>query len=486
MAPWLLHGELQAPGLQFVQPRSWLVEQPPLTSAAGRVAGLVDANGSAMFVLTSTEPLLAAAVGAGIGEARQRPVRCWSLEDSRRGQTNPLTALCWVGVLEGFDPMVVLMADEDRGPWSDDALGPPVGRPPVPVPACLWIAMPETEPVLPWLRDHPARIDLAPLRGAIKQPGQPDDAPDPVPPSRRRRFRRTHPFGYDDHPYTTAGTGLAETDRRLLREPLQRAVFPDHDPSERPECEPAHDRDTEPHLSPELWRSPEQTLDHLVLPDDQHRALTHAAGRAKASDRCVVLLHGPPGSGKSMAAQCLAGSAELPVYQLEAHLNRDMFFGEQDRKLAEIFDALAERPAVLVIDEADGWIGRREGSAARVGGAKIAESSSLLLHLERYKGAAVLTTNRIESLDPALQRRVDLDLHLGMPDIPERMALWSTALGEELALQGDELCLLASVPLTGGDIVATVREVKLKQGELGVVALLAAARERARRASLWG
>jgi hypothetical protein len=486
LAPWLVSGQVRAPGLQPLQARDWLAQQPSLQGAAARIGGLVDANGPVLAILTSTEPLLAAAMGAALTQVRERPVRCWLLNDARRGQDDPLSALRWVGAIEGFDPMVVFLADEDRGPWSDDALRPPLGQPPASSGSCLWIAMPEPEPAHPWLRDHPTRIDLAPLQPSLELPGNTTGIQHQPGRSSRRHYRRLFPGGYEGYFQAPDSTELAQADRRLRLGPLQSAVFPDHDPAAQPAADQVSDGDTEPHLAPSLWQPSDQTLDHLVLPDPQHKTLTHAAQRAKAGDRCVVLLHGQPGSGKSMAARCLAGSAGLPTYSLEAHLNRDMFVGEQDRKLAEIFEALARRPAVLIIDEVDGWIGRREGSAAQIGGSKIAESSAMLLHLERYKGTAVLTTNRITALDPALQRRVDLDLHLGLPGTTERMALWATAVGDDLALQGDELCLLASVTLTGGDIVATVREVKLKQGELGVVALLAAARERARRASMWG
>jgi hypothetical protein len=486
LAPWLVTGQVQAPGLQPLQPRDWLLQQPPIRATAARIACLVDAKQPSMAVLTSAESLLAAAMGAALGQARSRPVRCWSLDDARLSQAEPITALRWVGILEDFDPLVVILAEEDLEPRAEGALRPPPGQPPATAGAICWVAIPEPEPALPWLRDHPTSIDLEPLRASLDLPGRAQDAQETPRRASPRRFRRLFPGGYEGYLEAPAVSELSATDRRLQLEPLQRAVFPNHDPAAQPAEREHSDGEPEPHLSPALWQPSEQTLDHLVLPDQQHQALVNAARRAAASERCVVLLHGPPGSGKSMAARCLAGSAGLPVYQLEAHLGRDMWFGEQDRKLAEIFDALAKKPAVLVIDEVDGWIGRRQGSAATVGGSKIAESSAMLLHLERYQGVAVLTTNRIEALDPALQRRVDLDLRIGQPGTDERMALWGAALGDELALQGDELCLLASVPLTGGDIVATVREVRLKQGKLGVVALLAAARERARRASLWG
>jgi hypothetical protein len=482
LATWLVSGRVDLPGLEPVSPRDWLVQQPPLKAAAKRIGAVMSTNAPGVAVLANTEPLLAAALGAALG----RSVRCWSLDDARRGPVQPLTALPWIGALEGFEPMVALMPDEDRDPWSDDTLRPPEGMPPVSTGRFLWLATPTGEPSLPWLRDLPTRIDLAPLASAIALPGQAQDAPRHARSSHHRRRRSRFPFGYSGDEPNVESTQLAAVDQRLRLEPLQRAVFPDHEPAAGAAQPEPTDGETEPHLAPERWQPSEQSLAHLVLPDEQHQALVHAAARAKEGERCVVLLHGPPGSGKSMAARCLAGSAGLPVYQLQGHLNRDKWFGEQDRKLAEIFEALAKRPGVLVIDEVDAWIGRREGSAAREGGAKIAESSAMLLHLERYQGAAVLTTNRIESLDPALQRRVDLDLHLGLPADTERMALWGAALGDELALQGDELCLLASVPLTGGDIVATVREVRIKQGMLGVVVLLAAARERARRARLWG
>ncbi len=481
---WLVSGEIRLGYLEPTPPRDWLTQQEPIQRTARRIGGLVDLERFPLMALTSADPLVAAALSEPLSQARGRAVRCWTLDEARRGTLDPFVALHWIGAVGGFDPMVIVLADEERGPWSDNLLSAPQGAPPASADTCLWLAFPEAKPNLPWLRHVPTCIDLGPLRGEIQLPGQPRADADPSSP-RRCRYRRT-PFGFMRSEEPQRNTELSEADRRLQLEPLQRAVFPDHDPNAASATEPAADGDAEAHLSPALWSPSEQTLDHLVLPDAQHLALSHAAGRVKQGERCVVLLHGPPGSGKSMAGRCLAGSAGLPVYQLEAHLGRDMFFGEQERKLAEIFEALTQRPAVLIIDEVDGWIGRREGSAAQVGGAKITESSTLLLMLERYQGAAVLTTNRIEALDPALQRRVDLDLHLGLPGATERMALWSVALGDELALQPDELCLLAGYALTGGDIAATVREVKLKRGELSAVALMEAARDRARRAGLWG
>ncbi len=129
LASWLLTGQILLPGLEPITPRGWLLEQPAVQATAQRVGGLVDANGLTLTVLTSTEPLLASALGATIGRSRGRQVRCWTMDDARRGPVQPLAALRWIGAVEGFDPMVVLLPDEERGPWSENALCPPIGHP---------------------------------------------------------------------------------------------------------------------------------------------------------------------------------------------------------------------------------------------------------------------------------------------------------------------------------------------------------------------
>jgi SpoVK/Ycf46/Vps4 family AAA+-type ATPase len=110
----------------------------------------------------------------------------------------------------------------------------------------------------------------------------------------------------------------------------------------------------------------------------------------------------------------------------------------------------------------------------------------MLQQLEAFNGVAVLTTNRSEALDPALSRRMDAWIHIPLPAMEERMALWMVALDTHPPLSGVDLMLLAAIPISGGEIVACVRELSLTGGPLSTPALLAAARRRSERSAMMG
>lgn len=74
---------------------------------------------------------------------------------------------------------------------------------------------------------------------------------------------------------------------------------------------------------------------------------------------------------------------------------------------------------------------------------------------------------------PALSRRVDVEIAMDIPDPLDRMALWARAMGD-IPLGGTDRTLLSALPLSGGDIVACVREA----GGRGAAALMAAGRRR--------
>jgi SpoVK/Ycf46/Vps4 family AAA+-type ATPase len=222
------------------------------------------------------------------------------------------------------------------------------------------------------------------------------------------------------------------------------------------------------------------TLDDLVVGDELRAALQGALDAARAGRRTVVLLHGPPGSGKTHAAACLAGSLERPLLRASGAEVRGCFYGEMERALRDLFDRAANEGCVLLLDEADEWVGRRAaGSSAAVGGVRIAECGEVLQRLERFTGVAVLATNRLTALDPAVFRRCDLVLYLEPPGEIERLALWAQAAGGAVLLTATDLTLLAALPLTGGEIAAAVADARSRGAELTAVGLMAAARRRA-------
>ncbi|HEX2531489.1 MAG TPA: AAA family ATPase [Burkholderiaceae bacterium] len=140
-----------------------------------------------------------------------------------------------------------------------------------------------------------------------------------------------------------------------------------------------------------------------------------------------VILHGDPGTGKTLLAKALAGEAGANFIAINGADFGSMFVGVSSMKVKRLFaKARSLAPCVLFIDEVDAIGGRRmdEGSAAA------REMSStlnqLLVQMDGFdtnSGVIVVAaTNRIESLDPALLRsgRFDRRIQLGKPNLKER------------------------------------------------------------------
>ena len=121
----------------------------------------------------------------------------------------------------------------------------------------------------------------------------------------------------------------------------------------------------------------------------------------------VILLHGPPGVGKSLTAECVAKATSKPLFTVGvADIGTDSKTVEE--KLNKLFSLAAEWDAVLLIDEADVFMEQRGSTDSTL--ERNALVSVLLRVLEYYEGILILTTNRVLSFDVAVQSRIHLAL----------------------------------------------------------------------------
>ncbi|KAI4265984.1 MAG: hypothetical protein L6R38_009036 [Xanthoria sp. 2 TBL-2021] len=117
----------------------------------------------------------------------------------------------------------------------------------------------------------------------------------------------------------------------------------------------------------------------------------------------VILLHGPPGVGKRLTAECVAKATSKPLFTVGvADIGTDSKTVED--KLNQLFSLAAEWDAVLLIDEADVFMEQRGSTDSTLERNALV---SVLLHvLEYYEGILVLTTNRVLSFNMAVQSRI--------------------------------------------------------------------------------
>src|SRR5262249_18052921 len=115
----------------------------------------------------------------------------------------------------------------------------------------------------------------------------------------------------------------------------------------------------------------------------------------------AALFAGAPGTGKTMAAEVIAAELRLPLYRIDLSQVVNKYIGETEKNLRRLFDAADSSDVILFFDEADALFGKRtEVKDAHDRYANL-EISYLLERMERFKGLAILATNRKKDLDEA-------------------------------------------------------------------------------------
>jgi hypothetical protein len=178
----------------------------------------------------------------------------------------------------------------------------------------------------------------------------------------------------------------------------------------------------------------------LVLPDDSTAALHEMCSRVAhrrrvLSDWCFgramshgkgisALFHGPPGTGKTMAAAVIARELGLDLFAIDLAGVVDKYIGETEKNLERLFTAAEESNAILLFDEADALFGKRSDVRDSHDRYANIEISYLLQRMEQYEGLTILATNLRQHLDDAFTRRLQFVVEFPFPDDAERARIW--------------------------------------------------------------
>jgi transitional endoplasmic reticulum ATPase len=137
-----------------------------------------------------------------------------------------------------------------------------------------------------------------------------------------------------------------------------------------------------------------------------------------------VLLHGPPGCGKTLLARAVAHETDAKFYAVSGPEIIHKFYGESEAKLREVFEeARRNAPSIVFIDELDSIAPKREQVFGDVEKRVVAQLLALMDGLKgRGQVIVIGATNLPNSLDPALRRpgRFDREIVIGIPDAKAR------------------------------------------------------------------
>ena len=137
-----------------------------------------------------------------------------------------------------------------------------------------------------------------------------------------------------------------------------------------------------------------------------------------------ALFVGPPGTGKTMAAEVIAAELGLDLCKVDISGVVSKYIGETEQRLATVFREAWAANAVLLFDEADALFGKRtEISDARDRYANV-ETAYLLQRIEEYEGIVILASNLRDNIDEAFTRRLRFVVEFPSPDEAARAALW--------------------------------------------------------------
>ena len=174
-------------------------------------------------------------------------------------------------------------------------------------------------------------------------------------------------------------------------------------------------------------------FNRLILPGDHKNLLLAFAKGQRDSDEefddiiegkgqgMIIQLNGPPGVGKTLTAEAVAETMRVPLYTISAgDLGTVPHVVQQGLQTA--FQLARNWSAVLLLDEADVFMEKRSTHDM----ARNQLVSLFLQSLEYYQGTLFLTTNRVESFDPAFESRVHISIYYSELSADSRREVWKT------------------------------------------------------------
>jgi len=214
---------------------------------------------------------------------------------------------------------------------------------------------------------------------------------------------------------------------------------------------------------------PAYSWEDLVLPESEIKLLKSACMHVKYRHRVYtewgfskraaygrglsVLFSGPPGTGKTMAAQVITNQLHMQLFKVQLSQVVSKYIGETEKNLRRVFTEARNANCVLFFDETDALFGKRsEVKDSHDRHANI-ETAYLLQQMEEYDGVVLMATNLLQNIDEAFMRRISFVISFPFPDAPTRKLLWQKMLDVSAPTEDIDWDFLAeNFKMAGGNI----------------------------------
>jgi AAA+ superfamily predicted ATPase len=186
--------------------------------------------------------------------------------------------------------------------------------------------------------------------------------------------------------------------------------------------------------------TPKYAWDDIVLPADRLEQLREICNHVKYRERVYgqwgfdrklslgkglsILFAGPSGTGKTMAAEIIAGALGLDLYKIDLSTVVSKYIGETEKNLSRIFTEAETSNAILFFDEADALFGKRSEVKDSHDRYANIETGYLLQRMEEYEGVVILATNFRKNMDEAFVRRLHFTVEFPFPNEADRRRIW--------------------------------------------------------------
>jgi len=202
---------------------------------------------------------------------------------------------------------------------------------------------------------------------------------------------------------------------------------------------------------------PQIKLEDIVLGKEEMERVQDLVNlvRKKKGACFKILLYGKPGVGKTALANAICGSLKRTPVKADLAFVLDKWIGETEKNISRYFDQAAENDGVLIIDEADSLLRKRDAISPFWANNHV---NHLLRLVEERNVSIIFCTNLFTAIDDAILRRLDEVIEIKMPNEEQRMKIWKKELAKRRIDGHVDVGVLKNVVLSGGLIANAVKK----------------------------